>query len=248
LANELTKAYRSYLADLEREGRQTLVLLSVMIVVLAAIHPLLLLLALPSTALAWVCLYRMARLQFLSTLYGSEVLRRSLQFEDYDPDLVDTLELDRMEGEVRPRQSRLESFWRSYESSCRIQGHPAFAGYAHLGWMTLPLATLTIGLLALPLFRTAWNWLPLQPHSLDLFANGLLFIFGWLLGIGAATLGKYVIQVALVSAAWDAVINMAGDDRGGPEEAAGPREQIFRWRQPGDDKGQPAGPGKSLKA
>src|SRR5205814_4730933 len=133
------------------------------------------------------------RLQFLEALFGNDVLLRALQFADYDPELIETLELDRMEGEPRLRPSRLENFWRSYEASCRSLARPAIRGLGHIGWMIFPLAVITVGTLAAPALRTGWNWLPLEEELRGLFANALIFIIGWLLGIGAATLGKLVI-------------------------------------------------------
>jgi hypothetical protein len=242
LANEMTKAYRAYLSEVEHEGRQSLTFIACGVGLVALCHPLLFLLAVPSTLLSWLMLYRRARLQFIGTLYRSEVLLRALRFDDYDPELLRTMELGRMEGAPAMRTSRLEGFWRSFDASCRSFGQHAVNGTEWLWWLALPLIVITAGMLLAPGWRHDWNWLPLPEPARGAFLDAAVFIVAWLVGIGAATLGKMVIQMALVAAAWDAVINMAEEPA--PEEAAdgkSMRESLIRWHLPSEGDAAPNG-------
>lgn len=227
-------AYRAYLSDLEREGRQTLGVLSLGMLAVSLVHPLFLLLTLPSTAYAWFVLYRRCRADFTLTFRKTELLKRALRFDDYDPDLAESIELGVHDGVLRLNHSQLESFWRSFESSCRQFGREALNGYSHLFWMILPLCALTLGLILFAPLRESWNWLPMIQRLGGEYWAGVLQVVAWLLGIAAATLGKYVIQVALVSAAWDAVVSLPPDALDGSSDASGPREAIITWKLPVD--------------
>jgi hypothetical protein len=95
--------------------------------------------------------------------------------------------------------------------------------------MGLPLLTMTFGLGLLPWLVAKWNVWSVP--------EGLLQVIAWLLGIGAATLCKYVIQLALVTAAWDAVVQLPADE---PEPAASAegmstRDDFFSWKLPPDN-------------
>lgn len=230
-------AYRAYLAELEREGRQTLSILAGSMLFFALIHPLLLLLAVPAISLSWFALYRSSKRQFARVLIHHQVLRRALRFDDYDPDLAESIEPGVHEGVLRLKHSKLENFWRSYESSCRMLGHTALEGYRHVVWMILPLVVLTLGLIAANPLREQWNWMPEIAGMPADYWMAILQVLAWLLGIGAATLGKYVIQVALVSAAWTAVVSMPAEAaEEASEMAALPRDEIITWRVPKDGK------------
>jgi hypothetical protein len=232
----VTRAYRGYLAELERECRRTLTVISVIVLLLAAAHPLLLVLAVPTTILAWWNVYYDARNYLVDVLYGSPLLRRALRFDDYDPNLLDAMELQRLDSyrldsSFRLRVSALENFWQSYEASCRIMGVSPVSGSGYLAWMLLPLATLVVGVLALTGVMDHWNYLGLPVWMFHLLA--------WLLGIGAATLCKYVLQLALVNAAWDAVVQLPAEEpeaeEGQPDLQA--RDEFFSWKLPADGGG-----------
>lgn len=235
MAKDLTMAYRAYLAELDQEGRQTLTVLAGGMVFFALVHPLLLLLALPSTVLSWMVLYRSAKRQFAGLLHKSEVLRRALRFDDYDPDLAESIEPGVHEGTLRFKHSKLENFWRSYEASCRLLGRKALDGYAHIIWMVLPLLVLTIGLLAAVPLRERLNWLPVGAVMQPEYWLAVLQVLAWLIGITAATLGKYIIQVALVNAAWTAVISLPPEAADSSEEASHlARDGVITWKLPGE--------------
>jgi hypothetical protein len=234
VAKDFRQSYRAYLHEVEAEGRQTLSVLSLGILCLSLLHPLLLLLTVPSTALAWWALFRESRVAFTKQFLGGRVLRRMLRFDDYDPDFADSFEAGDEEGTLRIKNSKLEHLWRSYEASCRTYERQSLTGYRHIAWMILPLVVLTCGLLLLAPLSARWNWLPLiQPD--EAYWLGILQIVAWLLGIFAATLAKFVIQVALVSAAWDAVVTMPLDDPdAAADSATGPRDAVITWHLPGE--------------
>jgi hypothetical protein len=228
VAGDFTKAYRSYLAELERECRQFLGVISVSIFLLGCFHPFFLLLGIPATIIACRFIYREAQNYLRTLLFRTDLLKRAISFEDYDPDLLDAMELERLDsyrldssGRLRP--SALAGFWHSFEASCRYLSLDAISGYHHLVWMTVPLATLTIGLLAAPGLVERWNYLHLP--------QWLLQVMAWLLGIGAATLGKYLIELALVTTAWDAVIRLPAEEPDAAAREAG-REEFFSWKMP----------------
>jgi hypothetical protein len=241
LATEMTKAYRAYLSEVEGDGRRSLTVLAWLLGVLALAHPLLFILALPSILLSWLTLFRRARLHFITLLYRSEILLRALRFDDYDPELQPTMQLGQMEGVPPTRLSKLETFWRSFDASCRSFGVHAVDGTDWLWWLALPLIVMTIGLLAAPGLREQWNWLPLPEASRGPFVNGGVFIIVWLVGVGAAILGKMVIQMALTGAAWDAVVQMDQPvvERPQAYDPQAARDSFIRWGMPGEEDQKP---------
>jgi hypothetical protein len=230
----LNQAYRSYLADLEQEGRQTLSLLAGSMLFFALFHPILLLLALPTTCISWLLLYRSSRQHFKALMFRLELLQRSLRFDDYDPDLAESIEPGVHEGTLRLKHSNLENYWRSFEASCRYLGTNPLPGYSHIVLMVLPLLVLTIGLLFAGPLRERWNWLLISTEIPGDYWLAVLQVLGWLIGITAATLGKYVIQVALVNAAWNAVVKLPEDglEMRDDSESSSLRDEIITWKLP----------------
>lgn len=238
MARDLTAAYRAYLAELDHEAQQTLGMLSIGMCLLALAHPLLLLLVLPITAAAWLVLYRECRIEFSKVLMRRDILKRALRFDDYDPDLAESIEPGVHEGVLRLKHSQLENFWRSFEASCRLLGRPALPGFRHIVWMVLPLVFLTVGLMVLEPLRHRWNWLPVRDLIDPDYWFGILQVLAWLLGIAAATLGKYVIQMALVNSSWQAVVNLPLDEgEAAADGTGGARDEIITWHMPGEGGG-----------